>query len=114
MREVIEVTLTRQGYRVFTMQGGDEALGFMASTRESVGLVLTDVVMPGISGPDLARQLQERHPRLRVLFMSGYTNDTMVRHGLLDDTVDLIQKPYTLQELAQKIREVLDRPDSSA
>jgi DNA-binding NarL/FixJ family response regulator len=64
--------------------------------------------MPGMSGPDLARQMRSQRPGLKVLFTSGYTDDAIVRHGLLDATEAFLQKPFTPDSLARKVREVLD------
>jgi CheY-like chemotaxis protein len=73
-----------------------------------VSLLVTDVVMPGMGGRQLADQLRQRHPGMRVLYMSGYTDDAVVRHGLETSTDAFIQKPFTPQGLARKVREVLD------
>jgi two-component system cell cycle sensor histidine kinase/response regulator CckA len=71
-------------------------------------MVLSDVVMPRLGGPALVEQLLRDRPGLRVLFMSGYTDDAVVRHGLLADQVAFLQKPFTPSQLAQRVREVLD------
>jgi FixJ family two-component response regulator len=71
-------------------------------------LLLTDVVLPKMSGPELAAEVKCVHPEARVLFMSGYTDDAVVRHGLLEAEVEFIQKPYTPAGLIKKVRQVLD------
>jgi two-component system, cell cycle sensor histidine kinase and response regulator CckA len=72
-------------------------------------VLLTDVVMPGASGPELTRQLVERRPGLKVIYMSGYTEDAISHHGLLDPGIAFLHKPFTSDALGQKIREVLER-----
>jgi len=74
-----------------------------------IALLLTDVVMPEMSGRELAQQLSREYPRLKLLFMSGYTSDIIAHHGVLDEGVHFIQKPFSRLELAAKVREVLDR-----
>jgi PAS domain S-box-containing protein len=95
------------GYTVLAAADGAEALKLADAHRGPLDLLLTDVVMPDLSGPRIAAQLQERFPRLKVLFMSGYTDDAVVRHGLSQTAIALIQKPYTPLGLAQKVRQVL-------
>jgi two-component system, cell cycle sensor histidine kinase and response regulator CckA len=76
--------------------------------REPIDLLLTDVVMPGMSGRQLALRLTELHPDLKVLFMSGYTDNVMAQHGVLEPGTELLQKPFTLDSLGDKVRAVLD------
>jgi YesN/AraC family two-component response regulator len=71
--------------------------------------MVTDVVMPGMNGPDLAKRLNPLHPEMRVLYVSGYTDDAIVHHGVLEEGVNYIQKPFTVEGLARKVREVLDQ-----
>jgi len=71
--------------------------------------VETDVVMPGVSGPELIQQLVERQPSLKVIYMSGYTEETIAHHGVLDHGIAFVHKPFTAEALGQKIREVLDQ-----
>jgi DNA-binding response OmpR family regulator len=78
-----------------------------------VDLLLTDVVMPKLGGRELAERLSRSWPGLKVLYMSGYTDDAVVVHGVLAEEMDLIQKPFTVDLLARKMREVLDRPAAS-
>jgi len=100
--------LRTNGYEVLEASNGSDALRVAAESRRPFDLVLTDVVIPDIKGPELARQLETLYPGIKVLFMSGYTDDAVVRHGLLDDTVAFIQKPFTPLDLARKVRKVLE------
>jgi DNA-binding NarL/FixJ family response regulator len=88
---------------------GQTALTMLSAGGPSVDLVLTDVVMPGMSGRALADQLARRCPGLRVLYMSGYTDDAIVRHGMLEPGLAYLQKPFRPDALVQKVREVLNR-----
>jgi PAS domain S-box-containing protein len=108
VREVATASLELHGYDVITAFDGREALRIAQSDRENIDLVLTDVVMPNLGGSELALALREKFPRLKVLFMSGYTEDSVVRDGLMQSNLHFIQKPYTPLGLAQKVREVLD------
>jgi CheY-like chemotaxis protein len=99
--------LTRYGYRVMTAGDPETAIRMCRESPDHIDLLLTDVVMPKMSGPEVARQLVGLRPSLRVLYMSGFTDDSVVRHGLLESTVHFIQKPITPDLLARKVREVL-------
>ncbi|MBU8543153.1 MULTISPECIES: hybrid sensor histidine kinase/response regulator [Roseomonadaceae] len=109
VRKLAQIGLGMKGYKVICARDGAEALA-MAEEAGPIDLVLTDVVMPRLGGPELVRALRARHPTVKVLFMSGYTDDSVVRHGLMDASVAFIQKPYTPRSLAAKVREVLDTP----
>jgi YesN/AraC family two-component response regulator len=88
---------------------GDQALAIAETMRGPIHLLLTDVVMPEMSGRVLAERFSEVRPNARVLYMSGYTNDAIVRHGVLEPGLAYIQKPFSPEILARKIREVLER-----
>jgi CheY-like chemotaxis protein len=95
------------GYRVLEADSGAEALTVASAHEGPISLLLTDVVMPGITGPMLAGQLKPQHPAIRVLFMSGYTDEIADRHGMLKEGGAYIQKPFGAEALALKVREVL-------
>jgi two-component system, cell cycle sensor histidine kinase and response regulator CckA len=109
VRDVALAVLTRLGYRVLTAANADEALTHAATDGASIDLLMTDVVMPGMNGRELAELLVKAHPRVKVLFTSGYTEDVIVHHGVVDENLDFIGKPYSLAGLAAKVRETIDR-----
>ncbi len=109
VRELATLVLEQCGYTVMTAPEGLAALQLMATCREKIDLLLTDVVMPQMGGRILAETLQAQFPELRVLFMSGYTDDAVVRHGVLQANTNFLQKPFTPSSLANKVREVLDQ-----
>jgi DNA-binding NtrC family response regulator len=108
VRELVSRALQRLGYEVLSAPNGGEAF-LIAERREGrIDLLLTDVVMPGINGRELAERLAKLHPEMKVLFTSGYTDDVMVRHGVIDGNLHFIGKPYSTRTLATKLREILD------
>jgi two-component system cell cycle sensor histidine kinase/response regulator CckA len=108
VRELAMFVLRQCGYKVMTAPEGLAALQLVANCREKIDLLLTDVVMPQMGGRKLAETLLAEHPELRVLFMSGYTDDAVVRHGVLQSNANFLQKPFSPNSLAQKVRDVLD------
>jgi signal transduction histidine kinase len=106
--EVAAEALRLQGYTVLTAQSPAEALQLAQSHPEPIHLLITDVVMPVMSGRELAEYLMRLHPQMRVLYVSGYTENTIVHHGVLETGVHFLPKPYTPAQLIQKVREVLD------
>jgi two-component system, cell cycle sensor histidine kinase and response regulator CckA len=106
IRRLVGEVLSRNGYAVFAAPNGEEALRLLDEHAEEIDMLLTDVVMPGMSGPDLARAAASRKPSLRVLFTSGYTNEP--DEAFDDPDVEFIGKPFSPQSLVAKVREVLD------
>jgi two-component system, cell cycle sensor histidine kinase and response regulator CckA len=100
--------LQSSGYTVLQAASAEEALPIAAAHAGRLDLLLTDVIMPGASGPELARRLLEKRPGTRVLYVSGYTDASMASQGALDDGAYFLQKPFTPESLARKVREVLD------
>jgi PAS domain S-box-containing protein len=108
VRQVTRKMLETKGYKVLEAAGGPAALALSEQHRGAIQLLLTDVLMPEMSGKDLAKRLARRRPETRVLFMSGHTENSIVHHGVLKSGVAFIQKPFRLEALGQKVREVLD------
>jgi two-component system cell cycle sensor histidine kinase/response regulator CckA len=109
VRSLVERVLKEEGYAVLQASDGNEALSLAGQYQGPIDLLLTDVVMPQMSGRELAEQIRTEHPGLKVLFMSGYTDDTVVRHGLLTAQVEFLSKPFSPSRLASKVREILDK-----
>ncbi|MHB8059318.1 MAG: PAS domain S-box protein [Gaiellaceae bacterium] len=112
VRQLVARVLRDLGYEVFETSSGDEALALSDSLDREIDLLVTDVVMPGMSGSELAEILSTRRPTTRVLFMSGYTDEAIVHHGVLDGVAEFIGKPFTPQELGHKVRGVLEGSSS--
>lgn len=104
--------LAQYGYQVISASNADEALHLALSHPGTIDLLLTDVVMPNGSGPELAEKIRQHLPHVNVLYMSGYTDDTVVRHGLLHSEVSFIQKPFGSLGLVRKVRSILDDASS--
>ena len=113
LRELTKRLLERLGYTVIVAANGDEAIRRF-DDNSSIRLILTDVVMPGLSGPDLVKELIKRRPGLKVVYMSGYTDDAIVEHGMLLPGIAFMHKPFTAEALGAKIRDVLDGLKMSA
>jgi len=100
--------LKRQGYTVLAAQSPFEAIRIVTDYSGEIHLLLTDVILPEMNGRELSKQLCGHRPRLLSLFMSGYTADIIARHGVLEPNVSFIQKPFSVEEILTKVREVLD------
>jgi two-component system cell cycle sensor histidine kinase/response regulator CckA len=108
VRRLARDILSENGYRVLEAANGREALLLSEAHRGEIHLLLTDVIMPKMSGRELAERVRPLRPDLRILYMSGYVDDAILRHDVLEDRVPFLQKPFTAEELARKVREVLD------
>jgi PAS domain S-box-containing protein len=108
VRSLVCATLKSKGYKVLEARGSLEAHSLVERYAEPIHMLLTDVVMPQMSGKELAKQVSAAHAEAKVLFMSGYTDDAVVRHGILEASTSFLQKPFTPSSLARKVREVLD------
>jgi two-component system cell cycle sensor histidine kinase/response regulator CckA len=96
------------GYIVLEAPDGRQALSIAGQYNGDIHLVLTDVVMPNMNGGDLVRRLRSGRPDIKVLYASGYTDNAIVHHGMLDADVAFLLKPFSVKNLAQKVREVID------
>ena len=103
--------LTRSGYTVLAAATSGEAMALAERHGAAIRLLITDVIMPDMDGPRIARQIQARHPGIKVLFMSGYTANIIARHGILEPGLNFIQKPFSREALATMVRKVLDTTD---
>jgi signal transduction histidine kinase/ActR/RegA family two-component response regulator len=109
VRKLAARILENQGYKILEAAQGSEALPLCKEHRNPIHLVLADVVMPGLDGRELAERVKSFHPGMKVLYMSGYTDNAIIHHGVLEKGMNYIQKPFTLDGLARKVREVLDK-----
>ena len=108
VRKLVCSSLREYGYKVFCASNGVEALDFVRDNNLEIDLLLTDVIMPKMDGHELSIQLSEVCPFVKVVYMSGYTDNTIVHHGVLDPGTIFVQKPVTTSEIAKTIRVVLD------
>jgi PAS domain S-box-containing protein len=109
VRKLAGKILERQGYKILETYNGDEALLVCERHKSPIHLMLADIIMPGMSGSELANLLKPLYPEIKILYTSGYTDNAIVHHGVLEKGVNYIQKPFTLEGLARKVREVLDK-----
>jgi signal transduction histidine kinase/ActR/RegA family two-component response regulator len=112
VRNLARDLLHSHGYEVIAVRHGEEAIE-ISKRLERIDILLTDVVMPGISGRQLADRLTRIRPGLKVLFMSGYADEAIVQHGILEPGIDFIQKPFTPDRLASRVRQALDRREAA-
>jgi CheY-like chemotaxis protein len=110
VRALAATVLQRSGYEVLDVPSGEAAERLFADDGFEVDLVLSDIVLKGMSGPQFAERLRTRRPSTRVLFMSGYADDTVLAFGAVDVNRSFLQKPFTPESLAAKVRDVLDAP----
>jgi PAS domain S-box-containing protein len=111
VRALTGLALQKKGYTLLEAANGEEAIRLCEQHLGPIHLLVSDVVMPEMGGRQLAERLTARHPEMRVLFVSGYTDDAVVRHGVLQAEVAFLQKPFTMDALHRKVRAVLDGPD---
>jgi CheY-like chemotaxis protein len=107
VRKLVCEVLAARGYHVLEAVRGEEAIRMATEHQGRIHLLLTDVVMPEMSGPQALEQIRARQPNMKVLFMSGYTDEAMVHHGIPDSGAPFLQKPFLPETLARKVREVL-------
>ncbi len=113
LRNLTGTILGRLGYQVTLAANGDEALRKVSQATEPFALAMTDVVMPGLNGKEVAEQIKRLQPDTHILFASGYTENIIVHHGVLEEGVHFIGKPYAPMQLAKKLRDILDGPKES-
>ena len=111
LRRLARDVLEMNGYTVIDAPNGNAALEAYSQHKGRIHLILTDLVMPGMSGRELAEHTTRLDPRSKVVYMSGYTDDTVVLHAAFEDGIEFIQKPFSPDSLAEKIREVLDKQE---
>jgi len=109
VRKLTVRLLKKQEYQVLEAWDGGQAFILCEKYRGPIHLILSDVVMPGMSGRELVERLQKIHPEAKALYMSGYTDNVILHHGILEEGIEFIQKPFTLESLTRKVREVLDK-----
>ncbi len=107
VRKLAHTLLRQKGYMVLVAENGEDALTLLDNHVGSISLMLIDVVMPGMNGREVYNRARKKHPDLKVLYMSGYTSNVIAHHGVLEKGVQFIQKPFTVQQLLTKIREVI-------
>jgi two-component system, cell cycle sensor histidine kinase and response regulator CckA len=108
IRNLLQVALQRNGYTVLAAESAREALALVRSHTGAIHLLITDVVMPDMDGPELVGHLSTIRPETRTLFMSGYMDDTLGDRGILSTNANFIQKPFSPRTIAQRVREILD------
>jgi nitrogen-specific signal transduction histidine kinase/ActR/RegA family two-component response regulator len=111
VRKLARMALEMHGYKILEARDGVEALQLCRQHQESIDAVVTDVVMPFLDGVELVKHLKRRYPAVKALYVSGYTESAVVRHGLVDMTVSFLHKPFTADELGRALRMVLDREE---
>ena len=110
MRQLVAEILETSGYAVLQAGDGPSALELLRRHSEPIDLLLTDVVMPGMSGPDVAAAVASLRPGTQLLYMSGYTDSAIVHHGVLEPGTAFLQKPFSADDLTRKVRSLLDEP----
>jgi two-component system, cell cycle sensor histidine kinase and response regulator CckA len=111
LRELSRIFLESYGYKVLEAGSAEQAIRTVEEYSARIHLLLTDVIMPGMSGRQLAEKILQKDPKTKILYMTGYTDDMVVQHKVLEPGVQLLQKPFTRTELAVKVRTTLDGRD---
>ncbi|MBW2344804.1 MAG: response regulator, partial [Deltaproteobacteria bacterium] len=109
LRKLAHKALQQKGYKVLEAENGEDALRVSEEHEDPIDLLITDVVMPKMDGKETAERLQPLYPQMKVIYMSGYTDNAIVHHGVLAPGLNFIEKPFSPEGLARKVREVLDR-----
>jgi CheY-like chemotaxis protein len=113
VRELTTTILKREGYRVLAAESGEQALELLKGHEGAVALLLTDVIMSGMNGRELADRVRTISPETRILFMSGYTDDTIAEHGVIKEGIMFLHKPFSVKVLLAKVREAMDAHDEA-
>ena len=113
VRGLVVTSLERAGYTVLVAASGRDALSIIERQPGPIHLLLTDIVMPAMSGQELAKHAQASRPDVRVLFMSGYTSNAVVHHGVLDEGVNYLAKPFSPNELLSRVRALLNAQNAN-
>ena len=113
-RRLLKHVLSRQGYTVLEAADGSAALDLLGAQKNGVHLLLTDMVMPGMSGREVAERCLAMRPQIKVIYMSGYTDDVLMRTGALGPGMSFLQKPLRPEVLTARVRDVLDQPAAMA
>jgi DNA-binding response OmpR family regulator len=108
VRNLVARILRERGYTVLEASNGQNALDIAREYTGEIHLAITDIIMPGMNGRDLGSRLETMRPDLKVLYVSGYTDNAIVHHGILDSGVAFLQKPFTVGDLTRKVREMLN------
>ena len=114
VRKLVVDVLSAQGYKVVEATRGEEALRFCKQRKGAIDLAVLDVVMPEMSGPDVAKQIKPLCPGMRILYISGYTEEAVIHHGIPASGAAFLQKPFLPDALLRKVREVLDMRSNAA
>ena len=107
LRELARELLEENGYKVLEAGNGADAISLADKCQEPIHLLLTDVVMPGMDGQKLAEEINRIRPEIKIMYMSGYTDESIVHRGVLDSELVLLQKPFTRESLTRKVRQAL-------
>ena len=114
LRKLAQKSLQPHGYRVLVAENGEDALRISKEHEGTIDLLITDVVMPRMGGKEVAERLQTLYPRMKVIYMSGYTDDSIVHRGVLAPGLNFLEKPFSPAGLTRKVREVLNKAMASA